>query len=51
MKNVKQRKSLGLKKVNIARITLKNLANIKGGTRSGVGMDETNEGEHTCVLF
>ncbi|WP_156169118.1 hypothetical protein [Kordia jejudonensis] len=52
MKKVIQRKGLTLKKVNIAKIDSKSLANIKGGTRSTASGDgQTNEGEHTCVLF
>ena len=51
MKKTNQRKVLGLKKVQIAKIAIENLANIKGGTRSTASGDETHEGEHTCVLF
>jgi len=52
MKNIKQRKALSLKKVNIAKINTEKLLNIKGGTRStAISEGQTNEGEHTCVLF
>lgn len=51
MKKDNQRKVFGLKKVKIAKIAVENLQNIKGGTRSTASDDQTNEGEHTCVLF
>ncbi|WP_298427705.1 class I lanthipeptide [uncultured Kordia sp.] len=50
MKKSKQNKNLQLQKVSIAKITIENLAKIKGGTRS-TALGATNEAEHTCVLF
>lgn len=52
MKTKRQRKTLVLSKSNIAKISLEHLSNIKGGTRStAISEGQTNEGEHTCVLF
>jgi hypothetical protein len=52
MKKKSNRRILKLQKVNIAKITLKDASVIKGGTRSTAASEgQTNEGEHTCVLF
>ncbi len=54
MKTNVQRKTLSLSKTNIAKINFDHLSKIKGGTRSTVSAPsegQTNEAEHTCVLF